>query len=602
MVPPGRDGDDGQDGFPGLPGVAGVAGHSLLNGVGPPPLSTYPSEVFADSPALWWKLDDASGQLQDSSGHSRHSDTLSGAIAYHTAGPPGVGSDFSGHFAPTVYAQITSESGLDAVDNWTVEGWFFFPAAGSYGATNRVLWGNGDPFVSGYGLFCPATGITDFYVRDRVGGDNLDADANWAFDTWYYVVIVRTAGLMKMYINGVAQADSAVVTPSAPAEGFRLGGAATDVNRSQDMNVAQIAVYQTALTPARIAAHYTASKLGVPGSDGDFWLDTASLILYGPKAGGVWPTTGTSIRGRDGVQGRDGDDGDQGSPGPTGAPGAAGVAGSIGTQGPVGTPGIDGEDAYDWPILGQQGPQGVAGAAGSIGSQGQIGVPGADGEDAYDWPIVGAPGAAGVAGVAGAQGAVGPPGLPGADGDDGQDGIPGARGVDGATGAPGTAGAAGVPGVPGVDGEDAYDWPIIGPPGVAGANGAAGVTGPAGLGLPGLDGDDGMDGWTIVGPQGPAGAAGSVTYTTVEVSLGAAPTARRSGHFDITTAGLTSGKPVHVLQAHGPYTGKGTLADEAEMDSINCSGKTISTTVIRVYWEANHRVRGNYKFDYLVGA
>jgi hypothetical protein len=90
--------------------------------------------------------------------------------------------------------------------------------------------------------------------------------------------------------------------------------------------------------------------------------------------------------------------------------------------------------------------------------------------------------------------------------------------------------------------------------------------------------------------------------TVVEKSLGSAPVARRSGSFQVTgLAGLTAGKPVTFLQAQGPYTGKGTRADEAEMDAVRCSAYVLDATTIQVYWETGCRVRGNVKFAYLVG-
>ena len=93
------------------------------------------------------------------------------------------------------------------------------------------------------------------------------------------------------------------------------------------------------------------------------------------------------------------------------------------------------------------------------------------------------------------------------------------------------------------------------------------------------------------------GAAG-FTMTEVEKNLGATP--RRAGKFQITGAGLTAGKPVLVQQAHGPYTGKGTRADEAEMDQVNATGKVLNGTTIDVYWNARTKVRGNMKFNYVV--
>src|SRR6185437_9605298 len=63
------------------------------------------------------------------------------------------------------------------------------------------------------------------------------------------------------------------------------------------------------------------------GVDGDFYVDTATNQLYGPKAGGAWPGSGISIVGPAGATG---------ATGPAGATGAAGATGSAGLQGPAG--------------------------------------------------------------------------------------------------------------------------------------------------------------------------------------------------------------------------------------------------------------------------
>src|SRR5690348_5248218 len=65
------------------------------------------------------------------------------------------------------------------------------------------------------------------------------------------------------------------------------------------------------------------------GTNGDFYLDTAADVLYGPKANGTWPATGTSL------VGPKGDIGATGAPGPTGPPGPKGDTGATGLQGPA---------------------------------------------------------------------------------------------------------------------------------------------------------------------------------------------------------------------------------------------------------------------------
>lgn len=91
------------------------------------------------------------------------------------------------------------------------------------------------------------------------------------------------------------------------------------------------------------------------------------------------------------------------------------------------------------------------------------------------------------------------------------------------------------------------------------------------------------------------GAAGA-SWTTVEANLGSSATWR--GTFTITDASISSTSKVIVLQAPGPYTGKGTRADEAEMDQITCIAFP-GTGSATVYWRTQtmlattfHEVRG----------
>jgi len=93
---------------------------------------------------------------------------------------------------------------------------------------------------------------------------------------------------------------------------------------------------------------------------------------------------------------------------------------------------------------------------------------------------------------------------------------------------------------------------------------------------------------------------GGLTLGTAEVNLGSAP--KHGGKFTISGSGLTVGKPVLIQQASGPYTGKGTRADEAEMDQVSVTAKVTDATTITAYWTSARRVRGNFKFDYQVSS
>jgi hypothetical protein len=88
-------------------------------------------------------------------------------------------------------------------------------------------------------------------------------------------------------------------------------------------------------------------------------------------------------------------------------------------------------------------------------------------------------------------------------------------------------------------------------------------------------------------------------FITVEVDLGS--TAKKSGRFTIAVTGKTAGKPVQIFQAVGPYTGKGSRADEAEMDTVTATAYVKDANTIEVFWTSATRVKGNRKFSYLIG-
>jgi hypothetical protein len=133
------------------------------------------------------------------------------------------------------------------------------------------------------------------------------------------------------------------------------------------------------------------SSLGI---NGDFYIDTRSLLFYGPKSKGKWPAP-QSIQGPTGSTGSDGKNGADGKvitnsniSSSSGVKGETGPQGEKGEQGPAGAPGVAG-------AMGPAGPAGAMGPAGSSGSNGSNGA-------------AGVTGAQGVAGAKGETGTTGP--------------------------------------------------------------------------------------------------------------------------------------------------------------------------------------------------
>jgi len=78
------------------------------------------------------------------------------------------------------------------------------------------------------------------------------------------------------------------------------------------------------------------------------------------------------------------------------------------------------------------------------------------------------------------------------------------------------------------------------------------------------------------------GGGGGASGTTVEVDLG---TPKFTGKFTITDAAISATSKVQCWQAPGPYTGKGTLADEAMMQPVQIIAVAPAAGSAVVYWQ-----------------
>jgi hypothetical protein len=85
------------------------------------------------------------------------------------------------------------------------------------------------------------------------------------------------------------------------------------------------------------------------------------------------------------------------------------------------------------------------------------------------------------------------------------------------------------------------------------------------------------------GDQTWASVAGGATVTVYEANLGGIGSESWRGRFTIVDAAISGTSKVMIQQAPGPYTNKGTLADEVEMDPIWCVAYPGAGSCV-VYW------------------
>jgi len=195
-----------------------------------------------------------------------------------------------------------------------------------------------------------------------------------------------------------------------------------------------------------------ASSIGV---DGDFYINTATSTIFGPRIAGSWPT-GVLLMGPAGSTGSTGGTGPQGA---TGSIGPLGLQGQQGVQGVAGPPGTNGAAGLNWQGTWNSSTAYAVNDAVAFSGSSYISIQAGTGQEPDTsgsfWTLLSQ------AGATGATGPQGPQGTPGATGGAGPQGPSGATGSTGAIGPQGLIGS-------------------TGSTGATGPQGPAGATGPAG--------------------------------------------------------------------------------------------------------------------------
>lgn len=167
----------------------------------------------------------------------------------------------------------------------------------------------------------------------------------------------RPAGRMRVLTFGAAAAIFLAFQVAAPPTGaieMAPAGNKYDLRACVDKKTkaVRIVVIPKRCKKGEAAVNLTAQStqatpairygVGAPtpavGFDGDFYVDTANRVFYGPRVAGNWGV-GQSLVGPTGPAGPAGPTGPAGATGPPGPPGVVGPTGATGPTGPTGPAG-----------------------------------------------------------------------------------------------------------------------------------------------------------------------------------------------------------------------------------------------------------------------
>lgn len=197
-------------------------------------------------------MDDASGLIQDSSGNSRHATTSAGSPTYLQPSPIVSDPEAKSILFPLSAQFSVPDSGFDFGNTFSLEAWQRKTSIGGF----QILYDKG---VGAYALY---ETNTNKMTLDKNGGTVIVEEAGTTTDmtNFHHWVVTKNAATSAVLYKDAVDVSSnyadAVLVDTAGA--LFIGRNAASFGDGAGY-LAELAVYPTVLSAARVQAHYTAA-------------------------------------------------------------------------------------------------------------------------------------------------------------------------------------------------------------------------------------------------------------------------------------------------------------------------------------------------------
>lgn len=218
-------------------------------------MSFYSREILKDSPAVWYRFTESSGtSAADSSGFNR-TGTYSGPISYRQGSLLGLGDTASQSFlvTTTVSDVAVPVSGL-ASAAFSCEIWAKFTGGSPYNAyaTTYGTSATNNSFVLRY------DGSTTGKWLTGLGAANVTSSVSVIQNTIYHVVVTFDGANLIIYVNGSNTGSTTASALASISSGMWIASF-LHASNSWTGDLAEWAWYNSALSSARVLAHYRAA-------------------------------------------------------------------------------------------------------------------------------------------------------------------------------------------------------------------------------------------------------------------------------------------------------------------------------------------------------
>lgn len=248
------------------------------------PEASYVATILRDGPVAYWRLDESEGTVAADSAGSYDGTYVNGV----TLGEPGalVGDDnTAARFtqANQTFVEVPWSANLNTPE-FTFECWAKVTGGSGY---RSPMTSRGDPPQEGYIFYATPNNNWEFWTGpgwDGVGGASVENDV------WVYLAGTFDGTTKRYFVNGQEVGSSSPSYVPNDADVLRIGAGASESptgNYFFEGVVDEAAVYNKALSAARILTHYQAGRpvvsqpvLGIALVGGDVvlnWEGTATL-------------------------------------------------------------------------------------------------------------------------------------------------------------------------------------------------------------------------------------------------------------------------------------------------------------------------------------
>ncbi len=234
--------------------------------------SSYYDEVLADAPAAWFRLSERSGTVAaDAVGGA--AGTYVGSVSLDQSGLVPADRTGSARFNGSGYVRVADRAALDLGDTFTLEAWVNFASTDLRAIVDK-----------GAGAYILRTTETSrVLLRQNSTGDVVTSSVALVPNRTHHVVATKAGTTTRLYVDAVDVTGTVTnQTLGNNSHELNIGAAdAGDIN-FVDGFVDDVALYPTALSAARVKAHYDAG-LGLRCSywNGSVWENAPVEVFDG---------------------------------------------------------------------------------------------------------------------------------------------------------------------------------------------------------------------------------------------------------------------------------------------------------------------------------